>query len=231
MKTHFENLLDSVPDLCSRPVLDLGSGRGKFLVDLAKHGVKAVGLEINPDYINLALNRARQEGINIEVRQGTGEMLTFKDGAFGFVNVSEVLEHVISPKKVMFEVWRVLQPAGLAYVSVPNRYGLKDQHFNLYFVNWLPRHLSEIFISIFGKHKNYDGNNGLQRLSDMHYFSYRKAKKFFESLGFVVRDIRANKIEKRFKGLKKVVIKIVYTFLKPWYFDSFHFLLEKKIKN
>lgn len=228
MKTHFEHLSDLISDLEQRSVLDLGSGRGKFLIEATRRGIKAVGLELNQDYINMTLSRAKLEGIEVEVRQGSGEVLPFGSEIFDFINIAEVIEHVADPKKVMSEVFRVLKPGGLVYVSVPNRYGLKDQHFNLYFVNWLPRCFSRMFISIFGQHKDYAGYNGLQKLSDMHYFSYGKAKRFFESFNFVTQDIRETKIAKRFCGPKRLVANIVYKILKPWYFDSFHFLLEKR---
>jgi hypothetical protein len=120
-----------------------------------------------------------------------------------------------------------LNKGGLSYVSVPNRFGLKDQHFHLYFINWMPRSWSDKFISIFGKHKNYSGDTGHQRLSEMHYYTFRQIKKFFEGLGFKVIDIREEKIN-RIKGIKRIIVRLAYSFLKLWYFDSFHLLLEKK---
>ena len=62
----------------------------------------------------------------------------------------------------------------------------------------------------------------------MHYFTYKKARKFFEGLGFKVEDIRENKIGMKFRGIKKTLALSVYKLLRPWYFDSCHLLLKKE---
>ncbi len=227
MKTHFEHLLEIIPDLKSRNVLDLGSGRGKFLVELAQNNVKSIGLELNREYIQKSAYLAKEKNVSIRVDQGVGEKLPYNDNSFDFINMAEVIEHVDSPDKVMKESFRVLKQGGLIYVSVPNRFGIKDQHFNLYFINWMPRFLSEIVLTWLKQHKEYGGTIGFQRLSQMHYKTYSSAKHLFIKSGFKVRDIRLKKIEKRFSGYMYYPIYFVYYLLRPWYFDSFHFLLEK----
>ncbi len=226
MKTHFEHLLDIIPDLKKRRILDLGSGKGSFLIQCAQNDAIAKGIELNSGYIETSIKRASDTGVNVDVIQGVGEELPFKEKEFDFVNLCEVIEHVSNPGKMLEEVYRVLEKGGLVYVSVPNRFGIKDQHFNLYFVNWLPRSASDIFISFFGKHKDYNGGTGHQRLSQMHYFTFRGASKIFVENGFNVEDIRLVKI-KKYKGLRYYLVYWVYIILRPWYFDSFHFLLKK----
>ncbi|HRH26887.1 MAG TPA: methyltransferase domain-containing protein [Parcubacteria group bacterium] len=226
MKTHFEHLLDVIPDLKVRRILDLGSGKGSFLIQCAQNGVFAKGIELNKGYIETSIKRASDAGVVIDVVQGVGESLPFNDSEFNFVNLCEVIEHVENPNKVLKEVHRVLEKEGLVYISVPNRFGIKDQHFNLYFVNWLPRVWSDLFIGIFSRHKDYTGEAGHQRLSQMHYNTFKGASKIFIETGFKVEDIRLIKI-KKYKGLKYHIAYITYLLLKPWYFDSFHFLLKK----
>lgn len=227
MKTHFEHLLDIVPDLKNRRVLDLGSGRGKFLVELVQNNVESVGLELNRDYIQKSLSLAKEKGVSIHVDQGVGEELSYKDSSFDFINMAEVIEHVDSPDKVMKESFRVLKDGGLMYVSVPNRFGLKDQHFDLYFINWMPRFLSEMILTFLRRHKEYGGTIGFQRLSQMHYKTYRSARRLFLKHGFKAEDIRLKKISKRFSGPVYYLASFIYHLLRPWYFDSFHFLLKK----
>lgn len=227
MPTHFDHLKYYLPDLIQRRILDLGSGRGGFLIDAAKNGAKAIGLEVYQPYIDLSLKQADLAQVEIEVRKGQGEKLPFVSGSFDFINMCEVIEHVVDPIKVLIESQRILASGGLIYISVPNRFGLKDQHFGLYFVNWLPRSWSDYFISIFGQHKDYTGDTGHQRLRDMHYYTFRSARRLFVSLGFQATDLRILKIKRRFPGLIGYLILVVYYCLRPWYFDSFHFLLTK----
>lgn len=227
MKTHADYLMDVVPDLQNRFVLDLGSGRGKFLVDLALRKIKSVGLELNQEYIKKSQVLAEEKKVLIHVDQGVGEKLIYPDQSFDFVNMAEVIEHVDSPKQVMSEVYRVLKSGGMVYVSVPNRFGLKDQHFNLYFINWMPRGLAEKVLSFLGRHKDYGGTIGFQRLSEMHYGTFASSVSLFTSCGFLADDMRVIKIKNRFSGVLRVLALTVYFLLRPWYFDSFHFLLKK----
>jgi SAM-dependent methyltransferase len=59
-----------------------------------------------------------------------GERLPFRDGAFGTVVASEVLEHALDDAQIVREASRVLAPGGKLVVSVPagpDRYGPLDR--------------------------------------------------------------------------------------------------------
>src|SRR4051812_10047947 len=132
MATHFQNLSFYIPDLRNRKILDLGSGRGNFLIEAAQAGAHAVGLEKFDKYVEISHEKARQAGVKLEIVQGTGEKLPFPDNSFDFINMGEVIEHVEVPERVLKEMYRVLRPGGKVYVSAPNRFGLNDPHFHLY---------------------------------------------------------------------------------------------------
>jgi SAM-dependent methyltransferase len=224
--THFDELLANLPDLKERRLLDVGAGRGKFTIDAASRGAKVVGLEPYAKYREEILKNASERGLAVEVVPGAGEALPFPDGSFGFANVSEVIEHVEEPEKVARELFRVLASAGAAYVSVPNRFGFKDQHFHMYFVNWLPRAWADAYISLFGKHKDYQSAAGRQRLASMHYMTYGGAKRLFSRAGFRVEDLRERKLRRKFKAFAPLFF-LPYHILRAAYFDSFHLLLIK----
>ncbi len=227
-KTHFDHLADTIPDIPKRRILDLGCGRGEFLVDAASRGVTVVGLEYNPLYIEEALALAKEKQVAITVQQGAAEHMPFEDGSFDFINMAEVIEHVADPLLTLREVYRVLAPGGLCYMSVPNRYGLKDPHFHLYGVNWLPRSVSDLYLSLFDKHKEYTQAAGHQRLRDMHYYRYDRIVEICRSVGFGAMDIREQKVVKRFQASSiRSVIPLAYHMLRSWYFDTFHLLLTK----
>ena len=227
--SHFGNLERHIPDLRSRRILDLGSGKGDFLIDAATHGTRATGIELNRAYIEEARSKARAAGYDdLEIVAGAGETLPFPDASFGFVNLSEVIEHVAEPVSVLRETWRVLVPGGAAYVSVPSRFGLRDPHYHLYFVNWLPRAWADGFVRLFGKEKHDAGEAGHQRLADMHYYTYRAFTRVARAAGFSVQDIRELRIGRALPPFLRSVALVVYrTLARPAYFDSFHFLLRK----
>jgi 2-polyprenyl-3-methyl-5-hydroxy-6-metoxy-1,4-benzoquinol methylase len=226
---HFDHLLLHVPDLPTRRILDLGSGRGKFLFYCLERGVHAVGLEYNPEYIAITKRKATEKGVPVEVYQGKGESLPFADETFDFLNISEVIEHVKDPEQVIKEAWRVLSPLGYAYLSAPNRFGLKDPHFHAYFVNWLPRSLASLFLTLTRKHKDYSFTGaGEQRLEEMHYYTLRNISKILTDTGFAVTDQRITKLHRRFPNpILFSCARLLYLPLRFAYFDSFHLLIQK----
>lgn len=227
MDAHIASIRLIVPDLLDRKILDLGSGRGKFLIDMARRGVKVVGYEKSHTYVEMSRKMLTESGFgDIVVTEGMAETLPYPDGSFGFINISEVVEHVEDPRAVLMEAARVLQSGGSAYVSVPNRYGYKDPHYHLYFVNWLPRAWSETYIRFRGKQKNYDGKAGRQKLSEMHYYTLHAFRAFARSLGWEVFDIRWEKIS-RMSPMKRLIAMIAYVLVRQWYFDTHHFILRK----
>jgi ubiquinone/menaquinone biosynthesis C-methylase UbiE len=228
MDEHISHLVKLTGSLDHAKILDLGSGSGSFLFAAHKRGLDAVGLEVNPAYIAKTLAEANRLGVPIEVTQGYGEKLPYADETFALVNMSEVIEHVQDPKATMREVYRVLIAGGHAYVSVPNRFGMKDPHYRLYIVNWIPRIFSDAFIRVFGKEKEYgDESAGKQRLQEMHYYTLGAVSTLFKETGFAVIDIRKYRIATEYSGLRKWVLMTIYLVIRPWYFDSFHVLLTK----
>lgn len=229
MATHLENLIENISDLLGRPSLDIGSGEGGFLLDFTKHGGDIVGLEKNDEYIKHTNNLATQVDMRVSIKRGVAEKLPFNDNEFLFINMSEVIEHVECPNRVINEVYRVLRKDGIVYMSAPNRFSIRDSHFHLYFVNWIPRCLSDYFIRVFDKHKDYlDNNAGRQSLKEMHYYTFSNIMKICKKNDFDVIDIRENKIKKNIKNKLLVWFLItMYRIARFFYFDSFHLLLIK----
>ncbi len=228
MNPHLKNLISHVPDLLEKKILDLGSGKGNFLVDVATLGGDVCGLEKNKEYIVETLKKAKENNISVKIMEGVAENLPYQDSEFWFINVSEVIEHVNNPDLLIKEVYRILKNGGSVYLSVPSRFGFRDPHFHLYFVNLLPRFMSDAFISVFGKHKNYTGEAGEQRLKEMHYYRFNSIKRKLVNSGFSVVDIREKRIKSEIDNkLLKYLILCVYKTIKPFYFDTFHLLLRK----
>src|SRR5947208_17082246 len=44
-------------------VIDIGSGDGRTVITAAKHGAKALGIEYNPDMVELSKQNAAKEGV------------------------------------------------------------------------------------------------------------------------------------------------------------------------
>ncbi len=53
---------------------------------------------------------------------GRGEQMPFADGQFDFVLCTQMLEYAPDPGRVIAEIYRVLKPAGVLFLSVPAVY-------------------------------------------------------------------------------------------------------------
>jgi SAM-dependent methyltransferase len=98
-------------------VLDLGCGAGNLLERL--EGSRLVGVDLSDTMLAQARKRlAGRPGL--ELVKANAEALPFPDAAFGRVVCSEVLEHVLDPKKVVAEIRRVCRPGARVVFTVPN---------------------------------------------------------------------------------------------------------------
>src|SRR5882762_7523682 len=58
-----DKMLDMAKVTPSDYVIDLGSGDGRTVITAAKRGVRAHGIEYNPDMVELSKRNAAQEGV------------------------------------------------------------------------------------------------------------------------------------------------------------------------
>ncbi len=100
-----------VPD--GARVLDLGCGGGRLLAHLAERGCTVQGVEIDGE----AVIRAIRRGVPVIERDLEEALGTFADGAYDVVVLSQTLQAVVSPARVLTEMRRV---GARGIVSVPN---------------------------------------------------------------------------------------------------------------
>jgi hypothetical protein len=59
-----ERMLDMAKVGPNDTLIDLGSGDGRFIIAAAKRGIKALGIEYNPDLVQLSKRNAEQAGVS-----------------------------------------------------------------------------------------------------------------------------------------------------------------------
>jgi SAM-dependent methyltransferase len=96
-------------------VLEIGCGTGADLLQFAKHGAIATGVDLTARHVDLA--RKRVGGLAI-VHQADMRHLPFEDESFDYVYSHGVLHHSDEPENVVREMFRVLRPGGLFNVHV-----------------------------------------------------------------------------------------------------------------
>lgn len=103
--------------LCQN-ALDAGCGRGNYTRILLKRAQEVSALDYSEDHID-ALKRRLGHLSQLSLHVGSADNLPFENEQFDLVVHSEVLEHIDDDKKVLSEIFRVMQPGGRLIISVP----------------------------------------------------------------------------------------------------------------
>ena len=98
--------------------LDAGCGRGLYTRILLKRAQKVSAIDYSEDHID-TLKRRLGHLPQLSLQVGSADNLPFDDEQFDLVLHCEVLEHIENDKKVLSEIFRVLQPGGRLILSVP----------------------------------------------------------------------------------------------------------------
>jgi ubiquinone/menaquinone biosynthesis C-methylase UbiE len=90
-------------------VLDVGTGAGAFALALAPHVATVVGVDVEPELLARARERAPQ---NATFEEADATALPFPDGAFDLAGTLRTLHHVHRPELAVAELARVTRLGG-----------------------------------------------------------------------------------------------------------------------
>ena len=101
-------------------LLDVSTGEGSLIHFARQLGLRAYGI----DFSAAALRKGREDYGLDSVSVSNAERLPFPDGSFDLVTNIGSLEHYFDPETAVREMSRVLSPAGVACILVPNAFSL-----------------------------------------------------------------------------------------------------------
>lgn len=107
--------IGEVTDMKNRKVLDVASGRGAFACYYAaNYNTRVMGVDINPEMVKSAAERAKKYGVerNTEFKVGDALSLPFDDSTFDAVINECAVGLTADPQKCLDEMVRVAKPGG-----------------------------------------------------------------------------------------------------------------------
>jgi SAM-dependent methyltransferase len=96
-------------------VLEVGCGTGSDLLQFAKHGALATGIDLTTKHVELARRRVGDLAV---VYEADARHLPLEDESFDYVYSHGVLHHSDEPEQIVREMFRVLRPGGRINVQV-----------------------------------------------------------------------------------------------------------------
>lgn len=150
-------------------ILDIGCGHGTITNSLHEKGFNIVGLDVDENNHK----GAKERFPSCDFRLYDGLNIPFEPNSFDTIIMNDVFEHIPYKHmdKLINQIKNIIEPNGLIYISVTNRYELVEPHTLIPFLTWLPRvcwHPIDIKIK---KEKQYP-------ISEVFPYTFRKVRKF-----------------------------------------------------
>jgi len=108
--------------LKDKRVLDIGCGGGILTEALAEAGAIVTGIDAAPQLINIAIQHAQENNLNIEYQNITAEdYAASHTNSFDIITCMELLEHVPHPLSILKACYTLLRPGGEFFLSTLHR--------------------------------------------------------------------------------------------------------------
>jgi SAM-dependent methyltransferase len=112
-------------------VLDIATGTGNLAIPLARGGCVVTGVDIAPNLLVQARERATAEGLTVQFDEGDAEALPYADESFDAVVTMFGAMFAPRPELVASEMARVLKPGGLLGMANWDPAGFVGQMFKV----------------------------------------------------------------------------------------------------
>ena len=120
-EARFEWILCCLGDVKKKKVLDVGCGDGALTYRIVKKGAEVIGLDNSEEGIRLAEQIFSEKKIPTRFILASAYKIPLESNSIDCVVLSEVIEHVAEPEKILSEIQRVLKPEGKVVISTPYR--------------------------------------------------------------------------------------------------------------
>ncbi len=192
--------------LAGARILDIGTGNGTIA-----HALSAVaGDDGSVASIDVADVRVEREGFTFTTYDGA--RLPFDDAAFDVVVSNHVLEHVgdaAAQSRHLAEITRVLRAGGVAYVALPHRWQLVENHHRLPLLGWVRGGLADRYMRAAGRGERFDiralGRREFTRMMRAAGLVARDATDDLVDVTFQLGQERSTRLLRRIPGARRLL--------------------------
>lgn len=206
--------------------IDVGGSAGIIANYLSDHFARVVGIDLDDAAVDHARGAFKKDNLDFHVADALS--LPFPDDSFGVVICSQVYEHVKDPAKMFDEIFRVLAPGGVCYLSASNRLMWNEPHYDLPLLSVMPRPCAHVYMKLAGKGDFYYEKH-------LSYWGLKSLVERFQVIDYTVKavcepgkfgtDYMVKPNSLKTKGAK-FVLKYLY-----WAFPRYLWLLKKPCES
>jgi SAM-dependent methyltransferase len=127
LKVAHDHLFREVVPQAGERWLDVATGTGEIARPAARAGARVTGLDLAPDLIETARERASEDGVDVSFDVGDAEALPYEDGSFDTVTSTFGVMFAPDHAAVARELARVCRPGGrLALLTWDSEHGVAE---------------------------------------------------------------------------------------------------------
>lgn len=202
-------------------VLDVGSGLGIYSSELAKKVKQVVGVEPDSNAFRLAVPRKNLTFYNTLIEKFDTKL------RFDLIISLTTMEHMPNAKASFKKIFKLLKPDGMIYVTAPNKLWPFEYHYKLWFLNYLPQGLANLYVRIMRRGKSFQDSSYAK--------TYTGMKKFFNQFPcqyeFVLPDPNASYLgcgNESGKSLRVIGVKLIKHLSFMWTFSRGFIVVVRK---
>ena len=143
-------------ELSNKNLLDIGCSSGIMTDYYADFFQEVDALDIDQKAIEYALSNTKNKNINF-ILSPLEELQVEK--RYDVMICSHIYEHVPDSSILFERIYDLLKSGGVCYFAAGNRYQIYENHYNLYFLSYLPKKLANFYLKITKKGNYYYENH------------------------------------------------------------------------
>lgn len=181
-------------------ILDLGCGTGNNSRALAAAGYKVTAIDSDLVSLDIARKRTAEFGLEVHYEHVDADVMQVTE-PYDAVLLSEVLEHLHEPKRMLHLLIKLVKPGGIAIITVPNGYGPREVIITRpqqFIYNTPLKHALFAVKRLLG-YKGETAQSANEDLTHLHFFTKRSLIRFIRQEGFrLIKLSKADSIDRVF---------------------------------